>query len=399
MAQATPGIPGILHRQRLAANAQPLQVVRRPGDVAVWSLVLSALRSIRRRRVMYDVIPCEDRADWLQKRTAGIGASDMAAVMGVSSWRSPFELCLEKMGDIEPVDLSDVEAIQWGHKLEPLIVEEFGERSGRLVRPSGELLRSREYPWAQCTLDAETAERPPSLPRDVEMFGRSIGLVAQLRPSEDAWIPLEAKTHSAFQIRDWEDGAPEPYYIQVQHQLLVTGAPYGAIACLIGGARFVWQDIPRDEQMIRRIIWHGERFWQRVVDRDPPPPDGSDSATRAIGRRYPEDNGQEVMLAEELEETAAEILRLQAAQKGLYKELQAHKNRMMLAMGEHERGVFDSGDYLVTAKTQERDGYVKASPLDDRDLRDLAMELQRNHSVLAQVTGPSKFRKLRIKGE
>jgi putative phage-type endonuclease len=341
--------------------------------------------------IVYDVIPCEDRADWLRKRAQGIGASDLAAVMGVSNWRSPLELYLEKTGEIEPVDLSDVEAIEWGHKLEPIIIETFGERSGRLVRPSGQLLRSREYPWAQCTLDAETAETPEATLRSEDMFGRTVEFMARPYP-RDGWVPLEAKTHSAFQIEDWADGAPEPYYIQVHQQMLVTGAPRGFIACLIGGARFVWQEIPRDEQTIRRIIWNGERFWQRVQDRNPPPPDGSESTARAVKRWYPEDDGSEVVLDEDLEVDAEELLIARGDKAAAEEKIRKHEARIRLAMGEAERGLLD--EYRITLRTQERAGYVKVSP--PGDLHDFAKEMAQQR-IVAQVVKPSTSRPLRIK--
>jgi len=330
----------------------------------------------------YDVIPCDDREDWLEKRTAGIGASEMAAVMGLSKWRSAYELALEKMGEIPPVDPSDVEAIEWGHKLEPIIIQTFGERTGRLVRPSGQLLRSREHPWAQCTLDAWTLE-----PSEVELLS-----IEEVAANKARWQPLEAKTHSAYQIADWADGAPEPYFIQVQHQLLVTGASRGAIACLIGGARFVWQDIPRDERMIRRIIWHGERFWQRVIDRDPPEPDGSESAARAIARHYPEDDGSEVVLSEDLACYADEIVRLRAEARTTEAALRASEARIRLAMGAAERGFV--ADFQITLRTQERSGYVKVTPPGNH--HDFAKELGRQH-IVAQVVKPSTSRPLRIK--
>ena len=64
--------------------------------------------------------------------------------------------------------------------------------------------------------------------------------------------------------------------------MLVTGAPKATIACLLGGQRLVWCDVERDEETIRRIIYHGERFWRAVQERTPPAPDGTESAKRAL---------------------------------------------------------------------------------------------------------------------
>lgn len=37
-----------------------------------------------------------DRLQWLKERQKGIGGSDAAAVLGVSRWRSPFMVYMEK---------------------------------------------------------------------------------------------------------------------------------------------------------------------------------------------------------------------------------------------------------------------------------------------------------------
>ena len=50
-----------------------------------------------------------DREQWLDIRSHGIGSSDAAAVLRLSPWKSPLALYAEKVGLIEPDDLSDLE--------------------------------------------------------------------------------------------------------------------------------------------------------------------------------------------------------------------------------------------------------------------------------------------------
>ena len=207
------------------------------------------------------VCSSDDRARWLDLRRTGIGASEIAAVLGESRWKSPLAVYAEKIG--ESSEQSDNEAMFWGIRLERPIVEVFGERTGRPVESSGQLLRSSEHPWAIATLDA------------------------RVYPREDRWWPLEAKTSSAFKAEEWAEGPPREYYLQVQHQMLVTGTPRASIACLLGGQRLVWCDVERDEIEIRRIVHAGRAFWDRLEGRAAPSPDGSESSRAAVLDLYP----------------------------------------------------------------------------------------------------------------
>lgn len=285
----------------------------------------------------YDVVTHSTESDWLAARTTGIGASEMPAVLGVSPWNSALELYAEKIGAAPREDLSESEIVQWGHRLEPVIVTAYVERSGRWAERDGHLLRSTEHPWALCTLDARTCEPP--------------------RDQAAPW-PLEVKTTSAYRADDWVDGPPDVYLVQIQHQMLVTGAELATIACLIGGQRLVWCDVPRDEQLIRKIVYHGALFWERVQRREAPDPTGP-GAAKVLRSLYPIDDGRCVELATDLLDTVDELEALKAEQKRLDSAREALEAKLMGAMGEAERGVFAAVPGLaITWKTQERAAYT-----------------------------------------
>jgi predicted phage-related endonuclease len=60
-------------------------------------------------------------AEWLQYRRLGIGGSDLAAICGISKWRTPVHVYLEKLGEAPEDQMS--EAAEWGTRLEPLIAD------------------------------------------------------------------------------------------------------------------------------------------------------------------------------------------------------------------------------------------------------------------------------------
>jgi putative phage-type endonuclease len=69
-----------------------------------------------------------ERDEWLEQRRHGIGGSDAAAALGLSPWKTPLSLYLEKTGDARP--FRDNESMLWGRVLEPAIRAEYTRRTG-----------------------------------------------------------------------------------------------------------------------------------------------------------------------------------------------------------------------------------------------------------------------------
>ena len=96
----------------------------------------------------------DDRAAWLRLRRQGIGASEAACVLGESTYGSPMSVFAEKISTEEPVE-EQSERMEWGQTLEPVILDEFADRSKRVIQLAGQLLRSVRWPFMQCTLDGK----------------------------------------------------------------------------------------------------------------------------------------------------------------------------------------------------------------------------------------------------
>lgn len=287
----------------------------------------------------YEVVCRADDPDWLERRSVGIGASEIAAALGEDPWRSEFSLYHRKIGNLLE-EQDQAEHQRWGHLLEPVIITEFRERTGRFVDKGGLLLRSLEYPWALATLDAWICDK-------------------ELGP----YWPLDVKNASAFKAEEWVDGCPEHYRIQLHQQMIVTGRDRATVACLLGGNRLVWADVERDDTLVRKIVFHGERFWKRVLDRDEPAPDESDSSKRTLLTLYPKDNGSTIALPGELGEEAERLVDLKAEAKRLAQEIEAIENKVRAELGAAEKGVLPNG-YSFTWKTQQRRAFtVQASTM------------------------------------
>lgn len=218
-------------------------------------------------------ITLPDRDTWLKERMTGLGASDAAAVVGVSPFKGALALYAEKLGVAEAPG-SETEAMEWGLLLEPVIADKYQRETGRPLRDLGRFTihRSRAHAFMLATLDREVLT-----PNDRGVLG-----------------VLEVKTASAFKAEEWADEAPVYYQVQVQHQLAVTGHAWGSLAVLIGGQRFLWVDIERNDKFIALLIEREAEFWDRVQRLDPPAPDAG--SREVLARLYPQDTGASLAL-------------------------------------------------------------------------------------------------------
>jgi putative phage-type endonuclease len=291
-----------------------------------------------------------DEDAWLDARMSMITASDVATVMGLNPFKSALELYLEKLGLKAPFEGN--EATEWGQRSEPMIVDGYRDRTGREVSLHGKLLRSKEYPFIGCTLDAEAI---------IENVTTDSG--EHLHFSSKPRIPLELKTTGAHRADDWDEGCPPYYMPQVQTQMLVTGANMASVACLIGGQRMVWADVERDDSIISDIIQACTEFWEAVQNEEPPAPDGSYGSGEALKLMYPEEEEGKVVTLdqdaiqwdEKLRETEASIKELEGVKWQLRQNIQA-------AMGDAEKAVLPGGLGAWKWTTQERKQYkTKAS--------------------------------------
>lgn len=208
------------------------------------------------------------REEWLSVRGQGIGSSDAAVAVGISPYKSPLELWLEKTERQAAADISANDAVFWGTTLEHIIANVYAQRTGTKVRRLNAVLQHPVHKFLLANLD-----------RIVQ------------HPTDGSGI-LEVKTAGVNSAKFWEEGVPDSYQCQVLHQLAVTGKPWCDVAVLIGGQDFrVYRILPDHEKMADLIKREAE-FWQCVVDDIPPPVDGSESSGRALASMFPSDRGE-----------------------------------------------------------------------------------------------------------
>lgn len=213
-----------------------------------------------------------DRATWLEERRTGIGGSDVAAVLGISPWKSRYALWAEKVG-LLAADEEEAEHLEAGRRMEPVIGHWYGEETNRLVWGPGEMKRHPDRQYLIANVDRWTT-----------------------RTGEEAFTGiLECKNVDAFKGKEWLEAAPLHYQVQLQHYFAVTGYTWGSFAVLIGGNKFRWYDVQRDDDFINNALLPAcEAFWRRVQSGEPPEPDASESTNAALGRVWAQGNEEAI---------------------------------------------------------------------------------------------------------
>lgn len=274
------------------------------------------------------------RAQWLEERRQSIGASEVPTVLGLNPWDTPLQLALRKRGDIP--DKEETEAMRMGHKLEPVVAELYTEETGRKVKDLGPYViqRNADHPFIHATLDRLVR---------VDVDGESeIG-------------DLQIKTVGAHMGHHWEEMVPLGVQAQVQAEMAAAKLSWGSVAALIGGQRFVWKDIERNDDFIAYMVAKVDVFWALIQKGDLPEAGAADN--QAMRLLYPQHDPGKVIelpaIAVTLDDMRTKAKQDVTAAEKRQDEAEAQLKQMM---GDAEYGTLpDGGRY--SWKTSERKAY------------------------------------------
>ena len=261
------------------------------------------------------------REEFLQDRMTGIGGSDVAAILGLSKWRTPYRVWEEKTGRKKAED--GKELFHFGNVLEQVVADEFSARRGVKVQRRNQMFRSEKHPELVANIDRY-------------IVGGGV---------------LECKTADKFTRHLWGDSAsddvPEYYLTQVQHYMNVTGWHEGYLAVLIGGNEYRDYEIPYDAELAEYCAARCSEFWNNYVVKDVPPPlTASDDLSNAFNWV----SGSTITATPEIETLVQKIKELKSAKKEaetLEAELSA---QVKIFIGENETLFSHDGVKLATWK-------------------------------------------------
>ena len=180
-----------------------------------------------------------DYAEFVASRKNYLGASDAPIIMGVSPWRTPYQLWEDKLG-LAP-DQKDNYAMKRGRELEPVAREAYSVYTGNMVEPKQVFHKDISYMMAN--MDGITDDHSAAV--EIKCPGKTDHNLAK-------------------------DGiVPEKYRPQLQHQLAVIGLnELHYFSYLDGDIALV--EVGRDEGYIKRLLLEEKKFWSCVQNLTPP---------------------------------------------------------------------------------------------------------------------------------
>jgi putative phage-type endonuclease len=248
----------------------------------------------------------------VKNRTKGIGGSDIAGILNVSPYSSPYQIYLEKKGEYQK---EESEQMYWGNILENLVAKEFARRNNKKVKKCNYTIVHTEYPFIIANVD-------------------------RLIVGEKAI--LEIKTTKDYNYNDFKDGVPVYYLTQVQHYLMVTGFEKAYVAVLIGGSTYVQHEIQRDEEIIATLLKAEINFWNNYVLKSIAP-EVNYKDNKYLGIQYQNTTDEFIYLSEDLFKDKIDYrFKLDEAIKKLEKEKAEIDVKFKNELKNHEMAVCDN---------------------------------------------------------
>jgi predicted phage-related endonuclease len=199
-------------------------------------------------------------------RASGIGGSDMGAIAGLSKWRTPFDVYLEKTGkapaerEREPLGR---DPLYWGKHLERPIMAAYEKREKlSLVYLFDEPVRHPERSWQIGSPDAIA----PSLKLGVD--AKNVGHSGAAGFGEQG-----------------SDDLPDEYLAQGSHYLSLMDYERWDFAVLVAGQEFRTFTMTRNRDLENGLLEIAFEFWTKHVLADIPPPITDSDTTRAFFRK------------------------------------------------------------------------------------------------------------------
>lgn len=246
-----------------------------------------------------------------EKRTQYVGGSDVPVILGLSKYKTQFELAKEKAGIAEP-DRSSNPYIQFGNKMEPFIREYINTMNSLNFHPDTFIDKENMIRSNVDGIDSENQ------------------------------ILLEIKTHGA-------SPTLKVYEAQMQLYFHQTDCNYGWLAMYQRPKDFdmdfdkenlVIKEIERDEGFIEKILDSIETFWIRV-EYLKEKPDMNETEYYSIGNDIDK-------LVARVERFELQMLEFEEKAKIIKAQQKDFRDQLYQKMEENDIKKIDTGDLVIT---------------------------------------------------
>lgn len=290
--------------------------------------------------------------EWHAARANGIGASEIAAVVGLSPYQSAYALWLEKKGMIPGPD-GENPLFYWGHALEPLVAARYAELHPELV-----VWTTGTHIHAERTWQVANVDRLVSTQAEYWREDRHGSL---LPPTYSSLLEIKTSRFGDGFGPTGSDEIPLHVRCQVQQQMDVMGVPFADVAVLIGGSDFRQYRIEYDEADATALREAGAAFWASLATNDTPPIDASFSTYEAVRALHPDIDGEDAELEPALYGRYALAKQDADSTADAYRQA---KSEVLNAMGNARRALVN--DQPVLRRQPGRNGAVSLYPIKEK---------------------------------
>lgn len=294
------------------------------------------------------------REKWLEYRRLGIGGSDVAAILGISPFRTARDLYYDKLNIVTDDDEGNWVAMEMGNLLEPLVARIFAKKTGLKIYQRKCMFQHPHYQWMLADLD----------------------YLVELPDGTTAILEIKTTNYNAKE-NWWYNGkeiVPVYYECQGRHYMSVMNIDRVYFCCLYGNNEdeVIIRHIDRDLDYEAELIALEQTFWhENVLSKNPPPytEDGDlimESLRRQLGPS--EKDTSPVIFAVPQYTQISRYLELQAKKSELTKsvdqveaEMSRLKALLVEAMGSSCMATYEdaNGSYTVTFNPVRRPGISK----------------------------------------
>lgn len=241
----------------------------------------------------------------LAARRLGIGGSDIGAIAGLSPWKSPLTVYLEKRGLVETTE-NEWQAM--GRVFEPAIIAEYERRTGFKVRTGIAQMVDAEREWKIGNPD-----------------GIVVGDVRGVEAKNVRWADGQWGDEGT-------DAIPQTYIAQCHWYMGIAKPKEWDVAVVFGGCDFCVYRVPFNPRLSVVLTDIGKRFWyDNVQSALPPPPEPRDGEN--IAKLFPASRKNVLNADGELNRVGMRLAEIRAMLADLEAERDACENRIKLAIG------------------------------------------------------------------
>ena len=194
--------------------------------------------------------------DNLEERAKGMGATDGPTAIGVNPHRSEYDCYLEKTGQTNPPDISDIPAVIHGIAMEPVVFEMIKTKLKIPARRDNQTHYHPKHSWMFMHID-----------------GRYI--------KEDKIIEIKCPSHHMreFYGTEGSDQIPQIYIAQATHMLAIEERCKAVEFFVYFHGEILRYTIRRKARLIEIYMKALLRFWGHVQEKVPPMPRNNEDVT------------------------------------------------------------------------------------------------------------------------